>query len=278
MPGKSSKGKCQRRPRKPTSKQRSKTQKGSQSRSPKTKTRKTSKTKKKSTTKSRKTGSKGRKLSKSQKTQEITEYYGLTKDIPFNFPDNLVRKGNFLVWVSHPWVTKSEFPGLAKVNLEEEAQTQLADKTVWPSIRRRAKELSRSQKTKSKTQLKSRGEALASRTRGWSLVFPRGKQRIPLVLLSPETHLIFELVPRKTWGPHAFRVIPKFPIVQKLPREIEERILNDEKVTEAQIKRYIKVDPRGLNAAYNRARQHENKYGKKLVELILKLQKHKEKK
>lgn len=83
--------------------------------------------------------------------------------------------------------------------------------------------------------------------KGWTAPRP-GSAREKLALLSPASFLVYELVwldKYKVW-----KVLPKFPIST----------------------RKNTLDRRGLNAAWIRAVQFQQKYGKGLMQLIQKLQ------
>lgn len=152
-------------------------------------------------------------------------------------------------------------------SLKEEARQAILEK-VRPSLQARAKELL----TQKERPTGARGEALARRTRGWSITYPATSiQRAVLALVAPAAFMVYELKKLKKLGPGEWVVQPKFPVVPRLPKRLENMILKG--VIPTEYKQYVLVDPRGLNAAYNRARQHSGKYGNGLTVLIQRLQK-----
>src|SRR5437868_14213278 len=92
------------------------------------------------------------------------------KNESFAFPKGLIRKGDFLIWKSHPWTNpKIQFPKAAC----SEAWSKMKPKTL--------------------------------------------REKESLAKVCPAAFLIFQLVPRKTWGADTLKVIPLMPIVKKLP-------------------------------------------------------------
>ena len=205
----------------------SKSKKQKSQRKPKTKSKKKSKTIKKSQGKTK------------SSTSKIKEQIFLQENIPFLSPKNLIKKGNFLVWKDHPWISSVQVP------IEEDTISALQPKHI------------------------------SLRTKGWGAIFPKTSwERTALALVAPEAFLVYEMVPRPSWGTKMFKINPKFPVVQRLPPKLQEAIVNDENrvLTAQEYAKLIKMDIRGLNAAYNRARQHESKYSSSLPNLIKKLQ------
>ncbi len=91
----------------------------------------------------------------------------------------------------------------------------------------------------------------------WGAIFPRaGPERTALAKVSPESFLVYEIIPKKTWGLNVYQVAPKFPITQGITKSAQ--------------KPNLKINTRGLLAAYRRARQHAKKYGElsKLVQQL----------
>jgi hypothetical protein len=198
--------------------------------------------------------------------KESKAEFWLNADLRFEIPPGLHRKGNFLIWTEHPWTSKGVTPAVADISDNKSLVEQTLSEDSRASIKKRAQELAR-QKPRS---ISEKGEKLARRTRFWKLAMPQtGRQREALAAVAPESFLVYELVPRKTWGPNQFKVLPKFPIVAHLPTKIEKEILTHKGEAPARLwNPYIAIDIRGLNAAKNRARQNRYKYGEHLLSLI----------
>lgn len=178
-------------------------------------------------------------LSSKRKSKTTTKkkFLFLQRDIPFSpLPQGLIEKNKYLVWKIHPWAK-------GKVPVVRSTLYALYPKHV------------------------------SQRTKGWGAIFPKTSwARTALALEAPEAFLVYELQKRPTWGPNMYKVVPKFPIVAKLPLSIENRILDKNgTLTEKEYRDLILVDIRGIQAAYNRARQHESKYGTNLSKFILQL-------
>lgn len=214
-----------------------------------------------------------KKKSTTKKTAPRDSYIlqaGKGVEISFKLPKGLVRRGKFLIWSNHPWLGPNGMPSLYKgKSLQEEAKKAIAEK-VRPHIQARARELA----SQPSRPLHARGESLARRTRGWKVVFPATtRQRAVLAAIAPEAFMVYELKTLKKLGPGEWIAQPKFPVVPRLPKRLEDIVLKGWPVSDSDFDKYVVIDVRGLNAAYNRARQHYAKYGPGLTTLIERLQK-----
>ena len=166
--------------------------------------------------------------------------YKLDAETIFDRPAGLEKKGDFLVWVRHPWL--HEMPLAPVVSFRTEVRKAIRDARERDVVRERAQRIAN----------RPRGRRVL-RTKAWSIVEPRTLREIrALAEVSPESFVLFELEHPPHWPARTYQVWPRFALTKKLPRRIETRILErGEGISEEEYDQYIGLDRRGLTASYN---------------------------